>query len=376
MNKANILHFACLAVLIISLFALPASAEESGEIETPGIMARVFAEAEAELGGLDAENTLIITDLGSPAGSYIFQDAFYKEFFEKGFSSTRNLINVQNTRNSPLWFAFFDKASGNCTFIEIKGLTSPELVPPVTRNIGFEKLYSDQAAWSEEVNRKVFLGREFAIVTIANGWAEGLDYELVQCLELHNHFCPGVSSGYVLAKWMEENYPLEAGEQYVVFSCPTWCKEDVFVRLWDATPGKRGLWVSDLSVEEKEALGAPAGIFVVWNGAEGTGKAVALNFDFDMVRAECGSKEGDAGWASKYLMDVWMLDENNWEGLVSEIAVIDIDEATLNEMKLADSNPYVTLGLLKPAGKSNPSENASPGIFGWMNKIRGNGVGN
>ncbi|MDD2439300.1 MAG: FmdE family protein [Methanosarcinaceae archaeon] len=379
MNKQNILQLVCSITLILALFALPGSAASEVKASDSELMPRLFSLAESELGELEAENTLIITDLGSSEGSYIYQDAFYKEFFERKLSSTKNLLKVQNSKNSPFWFAFFNKASGNCSFIEINLGAKPELSAPVTRNIAFEKLYSNQTAWTEEVNQKVFKGREFAIVTLANGWVEGLDYELIRCLETHNHFCPGVSSGYVLAKWMEENYPLSEGEQYLVFSCPTWCKEDVFVRLWDATPGKRGLWASELRAEEIEALGgAPAGIFVVWNGKEGKGKAVALNFDFDKVRESCGSKAEDAGWASKYLMDVWLLDDKNWKGLVSEAAVLEIDEATLAELKLADSNPYVTLGLLNPPEKSkplenaNPSEKASTGFFAWLNQLKEN----
>lgn len=40
------------------------------------------------------------------------------------------------------------------------------------------------------------------------------------------------------------------------------------------------------------------------------------------------------------------MNPENWDGLVTEIAVIDIDDAALNEMKQADTNPYVVIGLL------------------------------
>ncbi|MFY9201772.1 MAG: FmdE family protein, partial [Methanosarcina flavescens] len=189
-------------------------------------------------------------------------------------------------------------------------------------------------------------------------WATGkLDYELMQCLELHNHFCPGISSGFVLANWMEENYPLEENVSYTVFSCPNWCKEDVFVKRWDTTPGKGGIWVSSLTDDEKEALGgSPAGIFVVTDKNAGTMKAVVLGFNFDIVNAECGAKADDPAWISKYLADLWLMDKENWdtEGLVSVISVTDIDEATLNEMKQAGNNPYVVLGLLDSEENVNP----------------------
>jgi formylmethanofuran dehydrogenase subunit E-like metal-binding protein len=318
-------------------------------------MTQVFDAAEADLGVIKPGDTLIITDIGSPAESYVFLDSFYSEFYGKNLKYTKNLLVVQNTRNSPLWFAFFNKKSGKCTFIEVTYENEKKISYKVTENIKFSKLSKNQksrAAWDEKVNQTVFDGREFAILTISNAWATGnLDYELMQCLELHNHFCPGVSSGYVLAHWMEENYPLGKGVSYTVFACPNWCKEDVFVKRWDTTPGTGGIWVSSLTDNETEALGgSPAGIFVVTDKNAGTMKAVVLGFNFDIVNAECGAKADDPAWVSKYLADLWLMDKDNWdtEGLVSVIAVIDIDANTLTEMKQANANPYEVLGLLTP----------------------------
>jgi len=363
-NKAKFIYLVFLTALIFSLGSIPGMAAEGCN---SSLMAQVFAAAEADLGVSGPEDTLIITDIGSPAGSYVFLDDFYSEFYDRGLLYTKNLLTVQNSRNSPLWFAFFNKCSGNCTYIEVSSENESNISYKVTENIDFNTLSKSpksRAAWSEKVNSTVFDGREFAILTISNAWATGkLDYELMQCLELHNHFCPGVSSGYVLANWMEENYPLKEGVSYTVFSCPNWCKEDVFVKRWDTTPGKGGIWVSSLTDDEKEALGgSPAGIFVVTDKNAGTMKAIVLGFDFDVVNAKCGTKDDDPGWVSKYLADLWLMDQKNWDtkGLVSVISVMDIDKATLNEMEQADNNPYVVLGLLDPAGNSSTLKNGIP----------------
>ncbi|AKB17339.1 FmdE family protein [Methanosarcina sp. WWM596] len=356
--KTKIIDFVLLTILVFSLCSIPGMAHESDNQE---LMAQVFALAEANLGDIGPEDTLIITDLGSPAESYVFLDDFYSEFYGRELQYTENLLVVQNARNAPLWFAFFNKSSGNCTYIEVSYGDENEISYQATETIDFDELSKNKksiAAWNEKVSTKVFNGREFAILTISNAWATGnLDYGLMQCLELHNHFCPGVSSGFVLANWMEENYPLEEGVSYTVFSCPKWCKEDVFVKRWDATPGKGGIFVSALTDEEIEAIGnSPAGIFVVTDKNAGTMKAVALGFDFDVVNAKCGAKEGDPAWLSKYLMDLWLMDRENWdeEGLVTKIAAIDIDKDTLSDMKRAGSNPYEVLGLLNSTGNVNP----------------------
>ncbi|WP_292387738.1 FmdE family protein [Methanosarcina sp. UBA5] len=362
---AKFIYLIFLAALVFSLGSVPGMADES---YNSSLMGQVFAAAEADLGVVGPEHTLIITDIGSPAGSYVFLDDFYSEFYDRDLLYTKNLLTVQNSRNSPLWFAFFDKCSGNCTYIEVSYENESKISYKVTENINFgtlSKTPKSRAMWSEKVNKTVFDGREFAILTTSNGWATGkLDYELMQCLELHNHFCPGVSSGYVLANWMEENYPLKEGVGYTVFSCPNWCKDDVFVKRWDVTPGTGGIRVSSLTDDEKEALGgSPAGIFVVTDKNAGTMKAVVLGFDFDVVNAKCGAKDDDPGWVSKYLADLWLMDRENWntEGLVSVISVMDIDEATLNEMKQADNNPYVVLGLLDPTENTDPSKNGAHG---------------
>jgi formylmethanofuran dehydrogenase subunit E-like metal-binding protein len=372
--KTKITNFVFLTILVFSLGSIPGMAAETDNQE---LMAQVFAAAENNPGNIGPEDTLIITDIGSPAESYVFLDSFYSEFYGRDLKYTENLLIVQNSRNAPLWFAFFDKSNGKCTFIEVSYGDENEISYQVTENIDFDKLSKNKksiAAWNEKVNSSVFDGREFAILTISNGWATGnLDYELMQCLELHNHFCPGVSSGFVLANWMEENYPLKEGVSYTVFSCPNWCKEDVFVKRWDASPGKGGVFVSSLTDEEIEAIGnSPAGIFVVTDKSAGTMQAVVLGFDFDIVRAECGAKENDPAWISKYLMDLWLMDKENWgeEGLVTEIAVIDIDDATLSEMKQAGTNPYIVLGLLNPKGDVSCSKNGVSGIGNLISKSK------
>src|SRR5665648_445398 len=105
--KTKIIDFVLLTILVFSLGSIPGMAHEADNQE---LMAQVFAAAEESLGCIEPENTLIITDIGSPAESYVFLDGFYSKFYGRELLYTQNLLVVQNARNAPLWFAFFDKS--------------------------------------------------------------------------------------------------------------------------------------------------------------------------------------------------------------------------------------------------------------------------
>ncbi|MDD3317255.1 MAG: hypothetical protein PHY07_07300, partial [Methanosarcina sp.] len=135
--KAKFIYLILLTTLIFSLGSIPGMAHE---VDNCGLMTQVFAAAKGELGGIGPEETLIITDLGSPAKSYVFLDEFYSEFYKRDLLYTKNLLAVQNSRNSPLWFAFFDKCSGNCTYIEVSYENESKISYQVTENIAFDTL--------------------------------------------------------------------------------------------------------------------------------------------------------------------------------------------------------------------------------------------
>lgn len=336
MDNGKILRIACLMTLVFALAVMPASAANGNELAK-----NIFNAAENEIGEI-GENTIIITNLGYPEDTWAYRDAFFEQFFENDLVFTENLVNVQNPAISPLWFAFFDKGSGKCTYIRVEG---KDVAYQATERIDFAYLDANQANWTEKMNNKVFEGYEFSIFTIANACVRGIDYELLRCLEIHNHFCPGVLSGYMIAQWMETNYPLEDSQSYTVFGCPTWCKEDVFIKLWDCTPGKHKFWNGELTEEQNEKLGGnPAGIFVVWDSKSNSGKAVVLDYDSSI----CENDPADEWWASKYKMVLCLLD-SSYDEVVSEAACIDINADNFARMKLADVNPYVELGLLNPA---------------------------
>ncbi len=197
---------------------------------------------------------LALTDAGYIAniGGYSSAGALDGVMQTAGVSTgKRNLVNVHRGYSQPLWFAFFDKASGNCVYIEVnRSYLLPWLAEEAKgtvnlsefmetdasalfsriseENIDPDRLITEEGAkaWHHNFVDKTFGGNEFSIVTISAIWSKGISNELLRCAELHNHICPGLVSGYYIAQYLKEKYPTERGNKWVVWAVPPWCKDD------------------------------------------------------------------------------------------------------------------------------------------------------
>ncbi|MBA5942151.1 MAG: hypothetical protein H0M93_02310 [Methanophagales archaeon] len=75
-------------------------------------------------------------------------------------------------------------------------------------------------AWDHNFADKVFGGNEFRILTISAVWSKGMSNVFANAVELHNHICPGLTSGYFIARYLDENFPLGEDESYIVWAVP------------------------------------------------------------------------------------------------------------------------------------------------------------
>lgn len=206
----------------------------------------------------------------------------------------------------------------------------------------------------------VLKGDTFSIVTILTSHARGAPYDFLKCCEYHNHYCPGVTSGYFIAKLIEGRYPLGKDEQYTWFACPPWCKDDAISTMLDLTPGKRNLYVKELA--EAQATQGPrgrwAGIIVIWNTEKKKGKAIALQFDWNeayklagITATDFNPKGGTSNPAffTARIKSSWSLIPylDRPERFVSVGEEVDITPDMLKRMKMAGENPYQVIGLVK-----------------------------
>ncbi|WP_054698414.1 FmdE family protein [Desulfosarcina cetonica] len=203
---------------------------------------------------------------------------------------------------------------------------------------------SQPAFWKKTDDYKA--GRDlFTLAAVANAWAKGAPYDFLKSAELHNHICPGLTSGYLMAHYILNHYPLSKGQRYTVVSSPVWCKEDAFQVIMDCTPGKRGLVVKPLSDEQlaKITVAHPAGMVLIWDAQKKSGKGVALSFDFAPLK-DLSPK--DTPKAAMVLAALDHLDQP--DRFVSTAAEFKLDEALYNGIIQAGTNPYALAGLVKP----------------------------
>jgi len=268
-----------------------------------------------------------------------------------------NLLFFHRPVTSPLKVVLFTKETKNGVIITYDG-----------ENTGTAKVKMDgDKATTPDGWKQIWkkIGPDtFTMVTITNAWAKGAPYDFIRCSEFHNHLCPGVSTGYQIAQFILERYPLHKGETYAWIACPPWCKDDAVQILLDLTPGKKSLFVKNLTAEQIKALPGEkptdsiAGVVVVWNNKSNKGKAAALRYNWGKawqvsgVTAEQfkpkGGKKNPLFWTSRIKCNWGLMPYlRKPEGFVRVVKEVEVTPQMYTKMTVAGINPYEVIGLTK-----------------------------
>ena len=145
-----------------------------------------------------------------------------------------NLLPVHDDHQAPVYFGFLaKKPDGRLMMVVItadgKGVRSTKAVD----------VYVDKGQSFSEF-KTVFGEKAFALVTLANGWADGIPETLMRGSLFHDHLCCGVASGYLTVTFIERHLPLSPGQKYRYIGCPAWCQDDYIMMTMNLTPGKHG----------------------------------------------------------------------------------------------------------------------------------------
>jgi len=249
-----------------------------------------------------------------------------------------NLLFFQRTQSHPVRLLLMRKTDGETIII------SREETDWVSEKMNLSPASIDSPTFWEEA-KKFKAGKDmFSMAAIAAVWAQGGPYDFLKSAELHNHICPGLTSGYLIAHYIHNHYPLKDGEKYTIVASPSWCKEDALQVILDCTPGKHGMIVKHLSKAqvEKISFDNPAGMVLVWNDKAKTGKGYALTFDFNTLKS---LSPKDSPKAATVLAALDHLQEP--DRFVATAAEFELNEKLFNDIIQAGSNPYQLAGLLK-----------------------------
>jgi len=400
------INMAMLAIFLCSIFVVIGSAQESILDEYPELEPLVESVGEDDLSVLhlmgfkasviamnelgfekNSRNILALTDAGYIAeiDDYTTEKALGAVMVTTGNSRGKgNLVNVHKPYNSPVWFAFFDKKSKDCVYLEVKSeilktyldrertdrsalinfmeLDGEKIFAKISReNIDADKLLSKPEAWQEKMLAKVFGGNEFSLITICNLWVKGIPNDFLKVAELHDHICPGLTSGYLIAEYVKEELPSsDPRNEYTVIAIPPWCKDDAFIQIFETNVGHKHMFVKWLTNEQKEKLPGEAknvaNIFIREDKKTGKGEGIVVAFDWDKAYQLCGNVSGKdlkafdtyRWWHTRLKMDLFMMDYlDKPEELVTTIKEFTVDSAEIEKLKSAGANPLVELGIME-----------------------------
>ncbi len=266
------------------------------------------------------------------------------------------LVEIHSAPWERLWFALFDKASGLCSYLEVNPSVT-EYSPTevfdvrVLEKISFEHLRNHADEYSAKFQGKMFGGNEFRVICIVNAIAEGAPPYVVRAFEFHDHCCPGVISGIIMAEYLKRHFSPGPEDEYFVQAIDPWCKEDALMVLLNATPGKGAYAVnypsdSDLEGLIPEARDAST-IFYMKSKTAGRWKGVVLAFEWADTT---GCTETGNQLIDKTCIGLWYLKQSgNPERFVKVIKSFELPEdAEPEDHARPGIDPMKELGLRLP----------------------------
>lgn len=249
-----------------------------------------------------------------------------------------NLLFFQRPQDHPPRLLFMSRLDGKTVILSFEGGRW------LSETVFLDRATIETSSFWEKA-KALKAGKDIAtLAAIAAVWANDGPYDFLKSAELHDHICPGLTSGYLLAHYIQNNLPLGEGERYLIIAAPVWCKEDALQIILGTTPGKKGMVVMNLSDEQKAAIpfANPAGIVVVYDSRKQSGKGYALTFDFDKLRALAPP---DSPKATTVLAAIGSLGKP--ERFVDIAARFDVDQRLYDSMTQAGANPYHEAGLAR-----------------------------
>ncbi len=145
---------------------------------------------------------------------------------------SRSLLPVHTGIQEPLWCALYRKDTGKLIFLKWTGKEfEQQTIDASPANI----LTAEN--W-KKASSGLMGPKTFSVVSLCVTWAVDPPWTLLLAATFHDHFCPGVNSGYIAGQYLMEKLPLGPGDRYVFVAAPGKCPVDALQVMFNATAGK------------------------------------------------------------------------------------------------------------------------------------------
>jgi formylmethanofuran dehydrogenase subunit E-like metal-binding protein len=263
------------------MLAAPASGEE-GKADLMLLGERIIKTAQARLNAkVGTENLACLTNAGWVEYGGMGTRTLYDVFYNKARISLGkgNLLPLHSAYDEDLWFAFVLKKSPTNLLMTYVTINDGSIRATEPLNVYVDKHQSFKAFEDS------FGNKAFPLVTLANGWAQGIPEEVMTAALFHGHYCAGVFSGYFTTRFIRRHAPLRDNEEYIYVGIPGYCQDDLIINSLNLTPGKNNHltmqypWYRPWKTAEAVYSGL-SGIVIAFDAVKNAGRAYLLRFDW------------------------------------------------------------------------------------------------
>lgn len=235
-------------------------------------------------------NLLVLTNAGYGTIDSQSTEAFLDTALQDTGCSmgSRSLLPVHTGVQETLWCSLYRKDTGKLAFMKWTGK-------------GFEQQIIDASpariltleGW-EEASSGLAGQRLFSVVSISLTWSVEPPWTLLLAATFHDHFCPGVNSGYIAGQYVMEKLPLGPGDKYLFVASPGKCYADALQVMFNTTAGKRSCYAmaingKTLAKYAKDGV-QPSIVAMRVNRKADTCDGLILGFDWNKAFADTGVK--------------------------------------------------------------------------------------
>ena len=317
----------CLLSLIILILCVAPGWAKAPNYDAAFSLGTAASERAAELleANWSAQDAIVLTNAGfARPGEHSSRGCLDGLAQATGTSvGASTLLRLQSRFDQPLWFAFYLQNSGRCAYLQLDSEQAaqalagrcsgkPAFALEQSTRIDADFLLKDPEAFQAECRQGLFGGNVFRVVTAANAAVAKCPDELITAIEVHDHYCPGVTSGVLLVRFIRNRlFPDDPETNCFVLGLDPWCKEDALITLLNATPGKKGYGViypdKDGVAAWPEPLNqASTAVFFQKEGQPWQGWI--LGFDFAKAKKLYSGPKTAGKILNKLGMDLWFLE--------------------------------------------------------------------